>query len=170
MKQLTASQLRASSNEDVFDFLAEVLNERMPLGPNEPGFLQAARNLPDGLRSMVTTHHLDVSLSMDDLGWHFGNWHNEELAHETARGLEVLGANDLASLFREAFAHARRHWNRLGKADWSEWYHGSSLEQAIDPLNTQAWAICEQSWNGILGYWVTYARNNPIEVGAQRDA
>jgi len=170
MSTLTASQLQASSNEEVFDFLVEVLKQRMPIGPGEPGFLQKARSLPAGLRAMVTTHHLDVSLSMDDLGWHFGNWHDEELAHETLQGLEVLGASELSALFQSAFSHAREHWHRLGEADWSEWYHGSPLEQAIAPLNTQAWAICDSSWNGILGYWVSYARKNPLEVGARHDA
>lgn len=170
MNNLAASQLQASSDEEVFDFLVEVLKERMPLGPGQPGFLDAARSLPRGLRAMVTTHHLDVSLTMDDLGWHFGNWYDEELAQETAQGLEVLGADELASLIKEAFAHAREHLHRLGEDGWPDWYHGSPLQQAVDPLNSQAWAICEQSWNGILGYWVSYARNNPVEVGATHDA
>jgi hypothetical protein len=170
MNTPTAGQLQALSDDEVLDFLVEVLKTRMTLGPGQPGFLQAARELPAGLRAMVTTHHLDVSLTRDNLGWHFGNWHDEELALETAQGLDVLGADELASLFREAFAHAQEHWQRLGDDNWSEWYHGSSLEQIIDPLNTQAWEICERSWNGILGHWVAYARKNPVEVGARHDA
>jgi hypothetical protein len=170
MKTPTASQLQALSDDEVFDFLVEVLEARVPLGPGQPGFLPAARQLPAGLRAMAATHHLDVSLALDDLGWHFGNWHDEELALETAQGLDVLGADELASLFRQAFAHAREYWPRLGEADWSEWYHGSPLEQTVDPLNAQAWAICERGWNGILGYWVAYARKNPVEVGACNDA
>lgn len=170
MKKLTASQLRASSEEKIFEFLTEVLEERIPIGPRHRDFLREAQRLPIGLRSMVTTHHLDVSLTKDDLGWHFGNWHDEALAQETAKGLEILGAHELASIFRKAFELAQQHWERLGAPDWATWYSGSSFEKLVDPLNDRAWAICEQSWNGILGYWVAYAKENPLEVGASDDA
>lgn len=170
MRKLTASQLLASSEEEILNFLIEVLEARMPLGPRHPDFLSAAQRLPAGLRAMVTTHHLDVSLTSDDLGWHFGNWHDEALAQETARGLDILGAQELAIIFRQALNHARAHWDRLGAADWSTWYSGSPLEKLLDPLNSRAWEICDQSRNGILEYWVAYARENPLEVGACNDA
>jgi hypothetical protein len=49
-------------------------------------FLVELRRLPPGLRAMAATYELDVSLTMDDLGWHFGNWHSTELAQGTAHG------------------------------------------------------------------------------------
>ena len=114
---------------------------------------------------MAATYELDVSLTMDDLGWHFGNWHDRELAEETARGLEVLGATELAALFREAFRLAEQYWSELGSEDWSEWYHGSPLEKAVDPLNEKAWSILDTKKNGIFAYWIDYARKYPIRIG-----
>ena len=114
---------------------------------------------------MAATYELDVSLTMDDLGWHFGNWHDEELAEETARGLEVLGAPELARLFREALRLALQYWSELGSEGWSEWYHGSPLETAVDALNDQAWKFLDKHKNGIFHYWVDYARKHPDGVG-----
>jgi hypothetical protein len=114
---------------------------------------------------MAVTYELDVSLTMDDLGWHFGNWHDEALAEETARGLEVLGAPGLARLFREASRLALQYWSELGREGWSEWYHGSPLEAAVDPLNEQAWKFLDKHKNGIFHYWVAYARKYPEGVG-----
>ena len=32
------------------------------------------QRLPVGLRAMAATHHLDISLTLDDIGWHFLNF------------------------------------------------------------------------------------------------
>jgi hypothetical protein len=120
---------------------------------------------------MAATYELDVSLCMDDLGWHFGNWHDQELAEETAAGLEELGAKELAALFREAFGHAKRFWAELGANDWTEWYPGSELEKAVAPLSEKAWTILELGWNhSIFGYWIEYAKRHPEKVGVKPDA
>ena len=110
---------------------------------------------------MAATYELDVSLALDDLGWHFGNWHDAELAEETCRGLEELGATDLKGIFKEAFQMAVRYWGQLGAGDWAQWYHGSSLEKAMGPLNEKAWSILNTKKKGILSYWVDYARRHP---------
>ena len=82
---------------------------------------------------MASTYHLDVSLARDDFGFHFGNNHSKELAEETAFGLDELGATELASLFREAFLHAQRFWEELGKENWHKWYSDSELEETLLP-------------------------------------
>jgi len=115
---------------------------------------------------MAATHQLDVSLALDDLGWHFGNWHSKEYAEETSLGLEVLGAHEVAEIFREAFKIALRYWEELGAEHWSEWYPGSDLEANLEPLNDRAWSLLKPLEVGLLFYWVRYARGNPEEIMA----
>jgi len=165
MSSLTLESISSSSDDELFKLLSEELERRIPAARNSPEFLPQIRSLPAGLRAMAATYELDVSLTMDDLGWHFGNWHDEELAEETARGLEVLGAPELARLFREAFRHALEYWDELGSEGWSEWYHGSPLETAVDALNDQTWKFLAKHKDGIFYYWVDYARKHPDGVG-----
>jgi hypothetical protein len=115
---------------------------------------------------MAATHHLDISLALDDLGWHFGNDHSLELAEETARGLDELKATELATLFREAFRIAQNYWTELGKENWAKWYHDSELERAVEPLNREAWRVLGTKKCGIYDYWINYARHFPEQVGA----
>ena len=112
-----------------------------------------------------------MSFALDDLGWHFGNWHSTELAEETAQGLEELGASDLAVIFREAFQLAQKYWRELGAENWDEWYHGSAFERAVNPLDDRARSIlADKGEMGIFKYWVDYARRHPERVGAPEDA
>jgi hypothetical protein len=37
-------------------------------------------------------------MALDDLGWHFYNFHSRELAEETYRGLRELGADEAAEI------------------------------------------------------------------------
>lgn len=115
---------------------------------------------------MAATYELDVSLTMDDLGWHFGNWHDKGLAEETTRGLEVLGATELAEIFTDAFSLALKYWDDLGGERWKDWYHGSALETEVAPLTVRARKTLEKHKNGIFHFWVDYARKNPEGVGA----
>ena len=91
----------SSSDDELQSVLFRELQQEVSAGHGSPEFLTQIRNLPVGLRAMAATYELDVSFALDDLGWHFGNWHSTELSEETARGLEELGAEDLASLIRE---------------------------------------------------------------------
>jgi len=86
------------------------------------------------------------------------------LAEETVRGLGILGAPELARLFREAFRLALEYWDELGNQDWLQWYHGSPLETAVKPLNEQAWKFLDRHKDGISHYWVAYARKHPHGV------
>src|SRR5882757_8457808 len=58
--------------------------------------------LPPGLRAMSATHWLDISLTLDSLTWHFGNFGERQLVAETEAGLRELGLHELASCFVEA--------------------------------------------------------------------
>jgi hypothetical protein len=164
---LTFDAIDSSSDDEVLALLGKELETRILVAKNAPEFIHEIRNLPVGLRAMAATHQLDVSLALDDLGWHFGNWHSAELAEETARGLEELGAADLARVFRDVFRIAQEFWPQLGAEDWMDWYHGSPFEKATDPLTEEARSIlARKGGNGIFKYWVDYARRYPERVGA----
>src|SRR5438046_8422551 len=110
MSSITAELIDSSSDDELFDLLGKELEKRISAKRGSMEFVAALQNLPVGLRAMAATYELDVSLSLDDLGWHFGNWHNADLAEETARGLELLGAEELSGLFRQAFQIAKNYW------------------------------------------------------------
>jgi hypothetical protein len=153
---------RTDSDEDLFALLGCELERQLPNGRRaNDEFVAELRNLPRGLRAMAATYELDVSLTLDDLGWHFGNWHHLALGEETAAGLEELGATELAELFRAAFLLARDFWVELGAENWTEWYHGSPLEPAVTPLTVKAWAILDTKHMGLFSYWLEYARRHP---------
>jgi hypothetical protein len=164
MNNLTSEVISASSDDELFKLLAKELEKRISVNRDSPEFVTVIQKLPIGLRAMAATYELDVSLVMDDLGWHFGNWHNTVLAEETIRGLDELGATELAVIFKEAFQIALRYWDELGTKDWSKWYHDSPLEKEIKPLNVQAGKILEAKKNGIFEYWVIYSRKYPERV------
>src|SRR5258706_7610161 len=125
MSSITLEAIEASSDDELFSLLGHELESRISAKRGSAEFVEQIRNLPVGLRAMAATYELDVSLALDDLGWHFGNWHNEDLAEETAQGLRELGAYELAELFAKAFQSAKNYWTELGSDNWMEWYHDS---------------------------------------------
>jgi hypothetical protein len=165
MSGLTLKTIQSISDEELFALLGKELEARIGRRGKAAEFAAKIRNLPIGLRAMAATYELDVSLALDDLGWHFGNWHDAALAEETSRGLEELGATDLAAIFKEGFRLAIRHWNELGSSKWTKWYNDSPLEKAMKPLNDKAWSILNGKKKGIFDYWVAYARKHPDRIG-----
>src|ERR1041385_7708152 len=158
---ITLEAIDSSSDDELFKLLGKEIQNRISAKRGSREFVSEIRALPDGLRAMAATYELDVSLALDDLGWHFGNWHNEDLAEETARGLELLGAKELSEIFTQAFQIAKNYWSELGAENWMKSYHGSRFEKAVEPLNKQAWSILKDKKNGIFKYWVDYARRHP---------
>jgi hypothetical protein len=148
----------AMSDDEVGTAIGQELDRRMPPQDDLDVYVASLRTLPVGLRSMAAIYQLDVSLALDDLGWHFGNWHHHGYAQETAAGLRVLGAQRAAELFEAAYAEALHHWDRLAAEDWMEWYHESPPEAAVDPLNREMWQLYPSSSGGLLRLWVQYAR------------
>jgi hypothetical protein len=165
MTALTLQAIAASSDEELFALLGQELGRRIANQRGTPAFLAEIQGLPVGLRAMAATYELDVSLALDDLGWHFGNWLSQPLTEETARGLDELEATELAEIFRAAWRIAETYWSRLATDDWGDWYPDSPFEQAMEPLNQRAWSILEAHENGIFHYWVTYARKHPDRLG-----
>lgn len=65
-------------------------------------FARNLKSLPIGLRAMAATHWLDISLTLDSLTWHFGNFGEPGLVAATEAGLLELGLLELAWCFHEA--------------------------------------------------------------------
>ena len=168
MISLTPALIEATdSDEKLFELIKQALTERIQYDfGNGDELVEKIKLLPKGLRAMAAVYELDVSLWRDDLGWHFGNWHHHELAEETALGLEELGANEMASIFREAYAFASTYWSELGSDDWSDWYLDSPLDKALFPLNDRAWTIQQSTDGGLLDLWASYARRCPERMGS----
>jgi hypothetical protein len=80
MSVLTVESIASCSDDDLFSLLGHELQSRIASRRGSPEFVVEIRELPPGLRAMAATYELDVSLAVDDLGWHFGNWHDMELA------------------------------------------------------------------------------------------
>jgi hypothetical protein len=170
MSNITLKAIASSSDGELFSLLGKELGERIKVGRDSDQFLSEIRKLPLGLRAMAATYELDVSLALDDLGWHFFNWHDGELAMETANGLEELGASELARIFTQAFRLAQLYWAELDSEDWIDWYLGSPMEVLMEPLNDRAWSLLKDEPMGILQYWVNYARKHPDRIGARGNA
>jgi hypothetical protein len=155
--------LDAHTDDEVWELLTAELQARVPaeLHDDLDAFVAVLEKLPDGLRAMAATYQLDVSLTLDDLGWHFGNWHHHGYSLETARGLRVLGATREAELFEAGYAVARRYWNEMGSALWMEWYNEDSpMERETAALSDELWKLAKGG-RGLLGHWISYARRNP---------
>lgn len=170
---ITVDSIRsAPSDRALFKELTAELNRRASAAPEHSDLdAQVAwlQSLPRGLRAMAATHQLDVSMALDDLGWHFGNWHHVGLANETLAALRELEAVEAAAVFEKAFELAQSHWDELDDSSWTEWYGDSELEAALSSLNKQMWAICERSQEfGLMSYWIEYARRYPERVAPPR--
>ncbi len=163
---MTIDEIDASSDDELFVLLKNALEQQITAHPASPEFITQIRGLPVGLRAMAATHQLDVSLTLDDLGWHFGNWHSLELAEETALGFDELKAVELAMIFREAFRLAQNYWTELGTENWTQWYHGSEFQQVIKPIDEKARCLLDTKKRGLFDYWLSYARHFPERVGA----
>ncbi|HWD92957.1 MAG TPA: hypothetical protein VG938_11490 [Verrucomicrobiae bacterium] len=120
---------------------------------------------------MAATFELDISMALDDLAWHFVNWHDLDLCAETSNGLRELGAIEAAELFDAAFAILRPRWDELqtfaqnessDSADAHDWLEETGIQKQIDPLTERMWRLLEQ-WrdHGLMHYWITYARAYP---------
>jgi len=173
---LTIAQIAASATDDeLFKLLSAELTDR--LGSSEGGdldaFLDRAAALPVGLRAMAMTYQLDVSLTLDDLGWHFANWHHRRYCEATLWALGELEARELANLFGEAYVIADRYWDEIGRLiardfeAFVEWYSESEFEKETMPLTRRMWAL--QKEKTILGYWPSYARRYPERVAEAGD-
>jgi hypothetical protein len=119
---------------------------------------------------MAATHHLDVSLTVDDIGWHFLNFGELGLVRETEPGLRELQLGDIADWFVEAFniVNPLRPEIKSG-GDYYECLTRHGLMGRIDELTQKAedkGSTCgtEVMGSPIYAAWVRYARQYPQNV------
>jgi hypothetical protein len=89
--------------KEIFSKLSSSISALADPYSDDGSYASAIHQLPIGLRSMAATHHLDVSLTLDDIGWHFLNFGELNFVRETESGLHELGLGDIADWFAEAF-------------------------------------------------------------------
>jgi hypothetical protein len=171
---LTLDDIRSSpTDKALFDKLGAELERRMPphLYDDLDAYVAALDELSPGLRAMAATHQLDVSMALDDLGWHFANWHHQAYCEETSRGLRELGADEAAQIFDKAYQIVLPHWDAISDmlavdfSVFSEWYHDSELAESLGPMNRGLEIIANKSPEyGLMTYWLAYARRFPERV------
>jgi hypothetical protein len=125
-------------------------------------------SLPPGLRAMAATHWLDISLTLDSITWHFGNFGEPHLVAETEAGLHELGLPELAMCFKEAKELMVPLLAERTEADGdpNEIIERKGLEQVADDLNRRAWALDDIGPGKSVIYeaWIRYARHHPESV------
>ncbi len=58
----------------IFSVLSKSVTSVADPYSEDGSYAAAIASQPTGLRAMAATHHLDISLTMDDIGWHFLNF------------------------------------------------------------------------------------------------
>lgn len=124
--------------------------------------------LPPGLRAMAATHWLDISLTLDSITWHFGNFGEPQLVAETDAGLRELGLYELAACFAEAKELMLPLLAQRTEADGGlyEVLERDGLKTRADELNQRAWALDNLGPGKSLIYdsWIRYTRRHPERV------
>lgn len=76
------------SDDELREHLGQVLDTwSIPLAnpyATDTSYAAFLATLPQGLRAMAATHHLDISLTLDDMGWHFLNFGEPNFVRETS--------------------------------------------------------------------------------------
>jgi hypothetical protein len=159
--------LECAGHDDLLELLFSDLRVRLP--PGKPfhmeRFLQQIRTIPIGLRAMAVTFELDVSMALDELGWHFGNWTHRGYCDQTLWGLRELEAFNYADLFGKAYVLAQSCWTqlRLPQDEFKKWYYDSDFYKATEPLSSKWWEL-QKIDGGIFGHWTKYVRKYPHKV------
>jgi hypothetical protein len=167
---LTMEQIRsAGSDDELLNLLGGELQRLFPEEVrNDPiVFLSRLHGAPSGLRAMAVTYELDISMTLDDLAWHFVNYHSSlELAEETITGLIELEATEAAGIFREALAIIKPHWQELEHIAQSkaaqDWLDSKGIQDLMNPLNDRMWKLLKQhDKSSVMSLWAAFARKHP---------
>ena len=145
------------------------LTERIKADPygDDGVYATAIRQLPIGLRAMASTHHLDISLTMDDIGWHFLNFGEPHFVKETELGLRELGLQSMADWFLEAYeiVNPLRAEIAAGVGYYKCLRNHGQMDR-IDELTRKANESVPGAANNspIYDSWIKYARQRPEDV------
>ena len=150
--------------------LEELLTSRAQGDPYAGDGIFAANiaSLPLGLRAMAATHWLDISLTLDSLTWHFGNFGEAQLVAETEAGLRELGLHELASCFVEAKELMLPLLAQRTETDGDpyEILEQAGLSARGDELDRRASALGNlgSGQSAIYEAWIRYTRQHPERV------
>jgi hypothetical protein len=158
----------STEDDELVSRVFDLLKTRLRANPYgwDGAFAQEIHSLPVGLRAMAATHHLDVSLTMDDIGWHFLNFGHPSHVEETESGLCELGLPEVAAMFHEAYQLVQPHLAEIRQpgGDYYAVLERSGDMKRIEELTDRARvALGEQ---GIYRHWAAYARQHPERVFA----
>lgn len=149
--------------KELFSLLSSSVDPLVNAYGEDGSYAAAISRLPVGLRAMAATHHLDISLTLDDIGWHFLNFGEPNFVKETEAGLRELELADLANWFAEAFAIVSPLRSEITTGE--QYYdclvrHGQM--HRIAELTQKAQPVGNKSH--IYDAWVNYARKYPERV------
>jgi hypothetical protein len=157
---------RSKEDEVLISRIFDILKTNLHADPYgwDGALAREIQSLPVGLRAMAATHHLDVSLTLDDMGWHFLNFGHPSHVEETEHGLRELGLENIAVLFREAYELVHPHLDeiRRGDCDFYAVMEREGHEKRIRDLSWKALQLLDGG--GIYQHWAVYAREHPNRV------
>ena len=162
----------ALSDEELLERILAALEKSVSSAADpysdDGSYAAAIATLPTGLRAMAATHHLDISLTMDDIGWHFLNFGEPGLVRETETGLRELGLDDIADYFAEAHTIVNPLKPEIKEPeDYHSCLERRGLMARIDELTDKASKRQPTvSDSPIYAGWVKYARAHPEKVFA----
>lgn len=117
---------------------------------------------------MAATHWLDISLALDSITWHFGNFGEPGLVADTEAGLRELGLSELADCFAEAKDLMVPLLARRTEADSDPYkiLERAGLRERGEEINARAEALVtlESGDSAIYAAWIRYARRCPERV------
>ncbi len=117
---------------------------------------------------MAATHWLDVSLTLDSITWHFGNFGESHLVAQTEAGLRELGLHDLALCFAAAKELMLPLLAQRTEADGDSYeiLERAGLRTRARELDRRAWALDNLGppRSAIYEAWIRYARQHPERV------
>ncbi|MCL4180208.1 MAG: hypothetical protein KJ072_21005 [Verrucomicrobia bacterium] len=163
---------RSAKDDAMISRLFGLLNSHVKADPYgwDGALAEEIQRLPVGLRAMAATHHLDISLTLDDIGWHFLNFGHPSHVEETERGLRELGLAEVAAMLHEAYELVRPHLRVIMRPGGD--YYGVMERlghmKRLNELTKQARAALGD--NGIYRHWAAYAREHPDRVFGSESA
>jgi hypothetical protein len=113
---------------------------------------------------MAATQHLDLSLTLDGIGWHFLNFGHPSHVQETELGLRELGLPEVADMFHEAYQLVRPHLVEIRRpgGDFYGVMARAGHMNRLDELTDQALTALGEKH--IYRRWAVYAREHPERV------
>lgn len=152
--------------EEIFSLLSRSVNPLANPYSDDGSYAASISRLPVGLRAMAATHHLDISLTLDDVGWHFLNFGEVGFVRETEAGLRELGLSEMADWFAEAYAVVNPLRSEIdASGDYYECLTQHGHMDRIDELTRKARPKLSKGSEGpIYSAWIAYTRAHPENV------